>query len=84
MSKCPKCHKEEWRCVVYQSVDVDVDNEFYPVDNGFDFSEPDLQKEKVFCGNCGFEPFTEEVDELAELVNEKVENDKNKRTNKGL
>ena len=57
--KCPKCNKENWKAEVHQSVDVEVDEEFYPIDNGFNFTDPDLDKESVFCDNCGFEPHKE-------------------------
>ena len=38
MVKCPECNKENWRANVSQSVDVEIDNDFYPIDNGFNFT----------------------------------------------
>ena len=62
--KCPKCKDEVWRADVHQSVDVEVDKDFYPADIGFDFSEPEVIKESVYCDNCGFQPFKDEPDDL--------------------
>lgn len=53
---CPKCKAVEWRAMVTQSVDITLDNGFELADNGFDFSDPEIDKKSVYCNNCGFEP----------------------------
>ena len=80
--KCPSCKEKDcWRCYVSQNVDVEVDKDFYPTDNGIDFSDPELIEESVFCNNCGFEPFSEEgqeflKDDLKELIKDKIKKKK--------
>ena len=54
--ECPKCKKENWRANISQSVDIEIDEDFYPTDNGMDFTDVELDKESVFCDSCGFEP----------------------------
>ena len=50
--KCKKCGtKDKWRCPVYQSVDIEID-EKNDITSGFDFSDPELENDKIFCGNC--------------------------------
>jgi len=52
--KCKNCgSNDKWRCPVYQSVDVEVGKDGQITDNGIDFSDPDLEKSKLFCDNCG-------------------------------
>lgn len=54
MVKCPKCGKDNWRCSVTQHVDVEVNEEFEIVDNGCDFSDPEIDKSECWCDECGF------------------------------
>jgi hypothetical protein len=51
--KCKHCGtKNNWRCRVYQTCDVDIDkNEDLNV--GIDFSDPELEEETLHCGYCG-------------------------------
>lgn len=79
---CPNCKSaDEWRCPVYQSVDVEVDRNFSPIDNGLDFTSPELEKEKVFCDNCGYKPVEKDkenqiLSHLRDILNECKQLDK--------
>jgi hypothetical protein len=54
--RCPKCKACAWRCPIYQSVNVEIDKDFNVIDNGCDFSDAEVEKEKLFCGECGYSP----------------------------
>jgi hypothetical protein len=61
--KCPHCHRNQaWRAPVTQSVDVTVDADFQVVEIGFDVTEPDISKERVYCDYCGFMPLIDHGD----------------------
>jgi hypothetical protein len=50
--KCKKCGSTNFRVPVYQSVDAKL-YENGRIDTGFDFTDPDAEKEKIFCDECG-------------------------------
>ena len=55
--ECPYCHSRlGWRAPVTQSVGVTVDADFQVVEIGLDVSDPEVEKERVYCSFCGFEP----------------------------
>ena len=51
--KCRHCGKNKWRCRVYQTVDVTLDKDGFIEESGFDFSDPELEKDTLYCDNCG-------------------------------
>jgi hypothetical protein len=55
--ECPYCHSHlGWRAPVTQSVEVTVDADFRVIEIGPDVSDPEVEKERVYCSYCGFEP----------------------------
>lgn len=52
--KCPFCGvKNKFRVNLYQHVDCKVDKNFYPVETGFDVTDSEVNKDEVWCENCG-------------------------------
>jgi len=53
MYTCKNCKGTEFRADVHQSVDVSIDESGFVTEVGFDFSEPDADKHRVWCAECG-------------------------------
>lgn len=51
--KCKKCGSSNWRVNIYQNVDCKLDKDGNYVDVGFDFSDPEPEKDKIWCEKCG-------------------------------
>lgn len=50
---CRKCGGTQFRANIYQHVDVDLDDTGEIVKVGINFSDPEIEKDKVWCNSCG-------------------------------
>ena len=53
MYKCKHCKSTYFRANVYQSVNVEIDEDGFILETGYNFSDPDVDEDSIYCGDCG-------------------------------
>ena len=51
--ECKHCKSTDFRANVYQSVNVEIDKDGFILETGCDLSEPNVDEDSIYCGDCG-------------------------------